>query len=215
MPEPLLIRFAEGLRALREHFGPTVSVGTAFSGCDVTLLALQRLQAFMNERWQVGIEFAHQWCCEVDPKKQELLKAYIKPPLLFENFEHMAEHCAHDTLSGRQQIVPFCTALLAGFPCQPKSTLSRSRGELSTCIHEGTGKSGRGFHAVTHFVDACVPNIVILENVPNVAQSDKDMYARQECINRGYWVHQLEFRARKYGSVASRPARADMLELAV
>ena len=59
MPEPLLIRFVEGLRALRSRFGPAVSVGTAFSGSDVTLMALQRLEGFVNERWQVGLKFAH------------------------------------------------------------------------------------------------------------------------------------------------------------
>lgn len=68
MPDPVLIRFVHGLRSFRELFGRNISVGSAFSGCDVVMKALEKFQNFVNERWNIDIVFDHKWCCEVDPR---------------------------------------------------------------------------------------------------------------------------------------------------
>ena len=61
----------------------------------------------------------------------------------------------HPATKGETIIVPGCAILIAGFPCQSKSSLNRSRGEHNTCVQEGTGKTGLAFHDIIMHIDSC------------------------------------------------------------
>jgi hypothetical protein len=142
VPNALLMKIVDGLHKFKAKYGDSVPVGTAFSGCDIAMKVMDRIQIYVNTEYDIGITFTHAWACERDEEKQKFLIDQMRPPLLFTDFGDLQGCKAHDLVSMTQQLVPWVVVFVAGFPCQAKSQLNRSRSQHTTCVQDGTASTG-------------------------------------------------------------------------
>ncbi len=142
LPDTLLIRLVEGFRSMCTCHESTLPVGTAFAGCDVVMKVLKKLETFFAKAYDLHIRFVHTWAAEIDETKQAFLKEQSKPQLLFADVNALAGTSAYDLISKSMQLIPWTSLVFAGFPCQAKSSLNKSRAQHATCIQDGTASTG-------------------------------------------------------------------------
>ena len=107
-------------------------------------------------------------------------------------------------LSGEMKLVPDADIFIAGFPCQLKSKLNKNSKDNKHCIKEKTGTTGEGFESIRMFIEKNRPRLVILENVPEVANHGEGKYMADAFTNAGYIICHLNVDATDYGSVVAR-----------
>lgn len=197
------IPWIQGLRSFAASHGGLVTFATAFSGCDIISKVLRCLSQVFESCFAVELSFRHAWACESDAMKRSFLASQVAPGRLFEDFEVVSQKdSALDVLTGTSQLVEYAPLVFAGFPCTSKSSLNRNRGSNTMCVKDGTAATGKGFQAILRFVEKATPEVIILENVPQIATEEE--YIKSEMNNRGFWCKCSEFDASAYGSCPVR-----------
>jgi len=159
------------VRAMRQ-FGAARSgklqVGTMFSGSDIAHLCIDELCAYWEKMYRISIVPEFKFMCESDPSKQRFLIDQFHPNLLFSNASDLGNVTAPDVISRSHALVPWTDLLLAGFPCVDRSSLSSRASSMKGCVRSGEGSTGEGFKHVLGYVDSAGPDLIVLENVPNL-----------------------------------------------
>ena len=124
----------------------SIKVGTDCSGIDVPIIAL-------NES---GISFVHKFSSDNDPKAQETIQANSEPEFLYD-----------DVQNRDNDKVPYVDLYVAGFPCQPFSTMGKQQG-----FEDDQGR-GTIFFDILDYIRTKLPKVFILENVKGLVTLDK------------------------------------------
>jgi len=156
-------------------------VGTMCSGTDSPLLVAKALQKVLGSR-SSGLTFEHAFSVEVDPAKQEFLRAnFPECPLLFPDVCEMGRSRSMDVLSGRSQAVPSgIDVLVAGFSCKDLSMMNSYRKALAEM-----GQSGSTLRGVLDYVDRHRPRLVLLENVWAIAKANACGFRQVDLVIEG------------------------------
>ena len=132
-------------------------VGTDCSGLEVPLLALRAL----------GISHQHVFSCEIKAKTRRYIEMNfgrgtdVYAASMFEVYP--------DMLRRDNARVPEHDLYVCGFPCQPFSSLNGK----SSGFRE---KQARPFFKMLRTVEACLPALAILENVPGIHKHIKQVW---------------------------------------
>ena len=124
----------------------SIKVGTDCSGLDAPIIALKA----------AGIDHEHVFSAETDQHCVETINANSAPGIIFGNIMQRDNSKA-----------PYVDLYIAGFPCQPFSTMGMQQGLDDT--------QGRGtiFFGVLDYIQTKLPKIFILENVKGFSTIEK------------------------------------------
>ncbi|KAI9094141.1 S-adenosyl-L-methionine-dependent methyltransferase [Phlyctochytrium arcticum] len=117
-------------------------VATDFSGIEAPIVALQ----------QLGVEYSHEWSCEIDAKCRKMIQSNHSPKRLFEDI----------TTRDHSQL-PEIDVYVAGFPCQSFSGLKALNQRIPE--NHDSIRSNLSIHCI-QTIQLKKPKIFILENVP-------------------------------------------------
>ena len=139
--------FCEGKSKLKptdsQKGASSVRVGTDCSGIGIPIIALENM----------GICFRHIFDCDHDKDVQLTIRANHSPEILY------------DDIHGRDvSEVPYTDLYVAGFPCQPFSTMGKQEG------FEDTQGRGTIFFDILEYIRDKVPKVFILENVKGLVK---------------------------------------------
>ena len=112
--------------------------------------------------------------CEIVPYKQDFIKAFARPPLLFADVSCLGDDRAADVLSGCFRHVPFVDVVIAGFACTDVSRMNSAAGSSRDCVRKRSLRTGGTFAGVYDYVKSMGPPVVILENVMAIDDKGKD-----------------------------------------
>ena len=122
-------------------------VGTDCSGIEAPIIALQNL----------NISFDHEFSCDCDIHVQNTIKANFKPKILYDNIFNR-------DISN----IPDIDLYIAGFPCQPFSTINQHREGFNEI-----NKKGIIFFECLKILQHKNPNYFIFENVIGLLTHNK------------------------------------------
>tara|TARA_Y100000996_G_scaffold313588_1_gene249802 strand:+ start:11431 stop:12366 length:936 start_codon:yes stop_codon:yes gene_type:complete len=122
-------------------------VGTDCSGIEAPIIALQNL----------NISFDHEFSCDCDIHVQNTIKANFKPKILYDNIFNR-------DISN----IPDIDLYIAGFPCQPFSTINQHREGFNEI-----NKKGIIFFECLKILQYKNPNYFIFENVIGLLTHNK------------------------------------------
>ena len=139
--------FCEGKSRLKptdsQKGASSVKVGTDCSGIGIPIIALENM----------GICFRHIFDCDHDKDVQLTIRANHSPEVLYDNI-----------LGRDASKVPYTDLYVAGFPCQPFSTMGKQEG------FEDTQGRGTIFFDILEYIRDKVPKVFILENVKGLVK---------------------------------------------
>ena len=194
--------------------GCKVCVATACSGTGVDLLGMTACMAAAHEVFEdIDMQIEHRWSCEIVDWKQDFLIASHNVPHVFRDITQLSGSSAHDVVTDAEVIIPRVDILIAGFSCKDLSDLNNHSAEGGI---NGDGSTGRTFQGVVNHVERHRPQIVLMENVYNIAKqaddSERDDIVgaktdsiRQQFAELSYIVHFHKTNARDGGLPQSRP----------
>jgi len=176
-----------GLAAVRQRKFPNAppaslsrpwQVGTDFSGVEAPIWALREL----------AIPFQHVFACDNAPAAQAMIRANTMPdgPLF------------GDVLNRDAASVPDCSLYIAGFPCQPFSSLNNHTKLLAD-------KNATPFHATVRFLADKQPNVIILENVMGLARCMLRVLRALKAALPNHHIIKLTLNPERLGEPSSRP----------
>ena len=151
-----------------------VRVGSLCSGSEMYLTAFPHLSAAVQEHTGLHVTFTHSWSCELVRKKREWIWLNFKPPLVFTDATDLCHpEGAFDDVTQTRQLVPQVDIVIAGFSCKDASRASVHHMSRLDAVTTGAGTTGRTFQALLNIVTELRPALVVMENVPSLADKDK------------------------------------------
>ena len=206
----VLQRLRLGLQRLAD-FSATLSVGSMFSGTDVSEKVIFKLHQIWESLLCADdcprmVQFVFQ--CEIDPAKQEWLKEqFPNCKFLFGDASALSKAKAFDIKSGSYVQVPYVDVLLAGFSCKSRGKLNCNSASNKNCVREGREETGLTFQYVQNFIAFKRPRLVVLENVVELQEGglDSDLQYIVDTFEKiNYKGCAIEMEARDYGSFSQR-----------
>lgn len=80
------------IKDVAEHLkGRKMRVATMCSGTESPLLALNLIQRYILEHFDVSLDYEHVFSCEIEPFKQAYIERNFQPPLLFRDVCELGE----------------------------------------------------------------------------------------------------------------------------
>ena len=80
------------IKDVAEHLkGRKMRVATMCSGTESPLLALNLIQRYILEHFDVTLDYEHVFSCEIEPFKQAYIERNFQPPLLFRDVCELGE----------------------------------------------------------------------------------------------------------------------------
>ena len=153
------------------------TLGSICSGTDVCSMAASALllavRKLADKKTQVP-DFLHVFSCEINKAKQDFLRQFVGPRLVFEDAAAMGSQKAHDVISNTLQYIPAVDCMIAGFVCKDVSHMNRHACSSKSCISEASKRTGRTFQAVLQYCERHRPGVVILENVTAIEDIDPE-----------------------------------------
>ena len=167
----------------------SIKVGTDCSGLDAPIIALQA----------AGIDHKHIFSAETDQHCVDTINANSAPDQLFD-----------DLMKRDNSKAPYVDLYIAGFPCQPFSTMGKQQG-----MDDDLGR-GTVFYGILNYIQTQLPKIFILENVKGFSTIDKGRtmhnvlnmlrkIKNHKANDKAYHVHWKILNTRDYGIPHSRP----------
>jgi DNA (cytosine-5)-methyltransferase 1 len=166
----------------------SIKVGTDCSGLDAPIIALKA----------AGIDHEHVFSAETDQHCIDTINANSAPGIIF-----------GDIMERDNSKAPYVDMYIAGFPCQPFSTMGKQQG-----MDDNQGR-GTVFFGVLEYIQAKLPKIFILENVKGLSTINKGRtmnkvltllrQIRNKKNEKCYHVHWKILNTRDFGIPHSRP----------
>lgn len=153
-----------------------IVVGTDCSGIDAPIWALKKLH----------VPFVYAFSSDIDKNSHDVIgqqSAKMRPQQQF-----------WDVTERDHRLLPHLDIYVAGFPCQPFSTLGKRDG------HDDI--RAKVFHHILKTIDATQPSIFVLENVSNLAVSEAMYEPVRKCLCRyetDYEIHLGILNSADYG----------------
>ena len=124
-------------------------VGTACSGTDSPLIALQYLAQGAREVLGIEAEVRHCFSCELDPQKRTFITDHF-PDLeaLYEDVNTLGDALTINLLTGEKEKPREVDLFVAGFVCKSVSTENTERKQHGQCIAQQTGQTGETFRGL-------------------------------------------------------------------
>ena len=158
-------------RAALASLPSLMTIGTACSGSDCPVVALQHLASAIRKESGRNFSVKHLFSCERDPRKQTFIREnFPNLPALFDDVMDLGNGVAHNVLRGSLDTVPKCDIFVAGFVCKSVSMENPHREQFATCISSRTGITGETWQGVIDYVRFAQPAIVIFENVEGLTR---------------------------------------------
>lgn len=149
-------------------------LGSLCSGSEMYLSALPHLCAAVEKLAGLRVSFTHAWSCELVRKKREWIWFNFKPPLVYTDATLLCDpEGGFDDVTQTRQILPTVDIVVAGFSCKDASRASIHHGSRLDVVSTGGGTTGRTFQALLRVVAKLRPGLVLMENVPTLADIDK------------------------------------------
>ena len=80
------------IKEVAEHLkGRKMRVATMCSGTESPLLALNLIQRYILEHFDMSLEYEHVFSCEIEPFKQAYIERNFQPPILFRDVCELGE----------------------------------------------------------------------------------------------------------------------------
>ena len=125
----------------------SVKVGTDCSGIGIPIIALEN----------IGICYRHLFDSDSDKESQKTIRSNHQSEILYDNIQ------------GRDvNLVPYTDLYMAGFPCQPFSTMGKQEG------FDDTRGRGTIFSDVLDYIQTKVPKVFVSENVKGLVKMNKE-----------------------------------------
>mmetsp|Transcript_127383 Transcript_127383/g.220833 ORF Transcript_127383/g.220833 Transcript_127383/m.220833 type:complete len:2012 (-) Transcript_127383:196-6231(-) len=178
---PAVLSIEDGSIPAIFHHSKTLRIGTMCSGTDSPVLVARSLQRALDPRGS-GLKFEHVFSVEIDPAKQEFLRAnFPECPHIFQDVTQMGRAKAFDTLTQSPQPVPGnLDLLIAGFSCKDLSMMNSYRKTLMEM-----GQSGATLRGTLNYIDRYHPRIVLLENVWAIAKANANGFRQVDLVIQG------------------------------
>ena len=155
----------------------TIRVGTMCSGADMYLTCLPHLRRALQEATGNSLCFHHAWSCEIVRKKREWIVDNFGAERVFTDVMAMTQGgTVYDDVTGQLREVSPVECIIAGFSCKDASRLNCHHKDRLDAVATGEHSTGGTFRAVLDVVAAQSNTLrmVILENVPSLADKHKD-----------------------------------------
>jgi len=156
------------------------SFGTACSGTDSPVLAIDAWMKAVGELGGCPPQICHEFSCERCPAKRAFLRSMFGSamPRLFTDLADFAADAAHDEIAGLRIPIPSVHGMIAGFPCTDVSNLNAKKNttENRACISRGSLRTGGVFKMIVDHVRRRRGTYkwLILENVVGLAKAPKN-----------------------------------------
>ena len=200
--------FLDALQGFALKCNGVCKVGTMFSGSDMVRIVLGCLSQFWHHTYDIDIRFEFMFAAEKELEKQMFLTRHCDASLVFGDCTECSQTMAANVLNGEKTIVPWVHWLWAGFPCVSKSKANNKRAQFKDCVVNATASTGEGFEMVRKYVETAMPDMISLENVPELAVGEAGITDADHIVKKlrdlGYWATYFVFDAADFASVVVR-----------
>ena len=208
-----LLKLSSHIAMLARQCGGSILLGTACSGTDLIVHILHSLLNHFQKVFGMTLKLRHVFAIEIEPKKQDFLRAHWTPEALFSDLlEVVSSSVVHEELSGEMQAVVAPTFLAIGIECDSISGLNSQSQAGEGLVSSGSGRTGSTGQAALKLVGRLRPSFVIFENVKNLnttkdaaGKKESDLIVLVRNMNAmGYHCVVNLLRSSKYGMPQSR-----------
>ena len=151
LPAPLVLALRERLQGL----APTVSVGTACSGSDISILLLQWMSEHWAEHFGVKVRFQQRFACESNKEIQQFLERnFPECETIITDTMHLVFDWAPTSQGKTSPLikVPSTDLFLAGFVCKARSKFNGQRQKNKGCVQKSEASTGQSFAQISAYV---------------------------------------------------------------
>ena len=209
LPPEMHHKVVEMLRSAKRRLGKP-SFGSAFSGTELTLKLLRMLDDLLDQEHCLKFDWQHSFCAEKNPAKRAFIRSQHDAPVVFCDAADLAKMYAMNEVTGEDVVVPFCTAMAAGFSCKSRSRQNNNRAKFKHCISKDTDcETTATFKMLLAYVRVMLPLLLWVENVGDLMQADEfDVsdydYVLKAFTDLGYFTQGFAMEATTHGSIAKR-----------
>ena len=159
---------------------PVIQTGSACSGTEIYVLFMEALLEEMQRRFEFDqVSIDPLFACDNDQTRRDFIKHQ------FPELELMIPDCkcfltmerqgsvftaVKNEFSQGSARVPRVRVFCSGFSCKSVSNQNKNRKSNTGCIKAGKGSTGETFWAIFEYIRNFRPQLMVLENVPNLAQ---------------------------------------------
>ena len=196
--------------------------GSICSGMDIGATVMKQFWDWARFHWEIdSARFKHTFACEQNPMKREfLLRTHPDIQHMFKDATDLQHDSVYDTKYHTEIMMPLCTVLTAGFPCQDCSVLNPSASSSSnrSCVATGSLRTGSVLQAIVQYLKnqgRAGPTFCFFENVLglNHSSTDADGHKTSNLDHLGHLVdketdrllHVWRLDPRMFGIPQSRP----------
>lgn len=167
-----ILRYRDNVHKLHRLTGGTLIVGSACSGTDSFMHALNVLIALWKRHFGLTFTARHAFACENVQFKQHFLEQHWDDvECLFPDVTMLGERKTENS-KGFLEAVPWCHIFNCGIECDSVSALNKNRKEHRSCVATATDKTGATAAGCVAYISTHKPLAFMLENVKQLNNKD-------------------------------------------